>query len=156
MVTAVCFPIVWGVQAACSCTARRDVAVHRERLREEMHEVLGLNQDGLHWDYSGMGVGAEMVVMVAAWLMEPHECPTLASPWRAWLHAATSMYLVCGKQFRGDRDLSPYNKSALMSDEVWRPYNFSEGLMLNVGHTWCLSLRSSKYLGAVCRTMWNW
>lgn len=79
--------------------------------------------------------GTEMVVMVAAWLMEPRECPTLASAWRAWLSAATSMYIVCGKQVRGDRGLSPYSKSALMSDEVWRAYNFREGLMLKVGQT---------------------
>lgn len=28
-----------------------------------------------------------------------------------------------------------HKKSALMSDEVWRVYNFSEGLMLNFGQT---------------------
>lgn len=53
--TAVCFSVVWSARAGRCSVVRKGVAAHRERLLEEMHEIHGTDQDGLHWEYSGVG-----------------------------------------------------------------------------------------------------
>ena len=61
-----------------------------------MHEIHGMDQDGPHCKYSGVGSREDSTD--GSRLIRPRECPAPACAWCAWLWAAASLYVGYGKQ----------------------------------------------------------